>query len=84
MQYAEDSGWAGAIEYPHKRFDLIWVIPTPYTQITSVESEKVPVLDDGKTPTPGSSSRNYPSRSRLSLILVTTQLIYFYATDLLE
>jgi hypothetical protein len=81
IQYAEDSGWNGAIEYPHKRFDLIWVIPAPYTQITSVESEKVPVLDDGKTPTPGGSLRNYPSRSRLLLILVTTYFIHFHGTD---
>ncbi|CAI6028353.1 unnamed protein product [Clonostachys chloroleuca] len=44
--YAASTGWTGEIEYPDSRFDLIWVVPPPYTEITEVRSEKVPVLDN--------------------------------------
>jgi hypothetical protein len=73
-QYAEESGWSGVIEYPHKRFDLIWVIPTPYTQIVRVEGEQIPVLDDGKTPTPGNFAQ--PSRS-ISILLFVLVIVHF-------
>ncbi|KAK3939374.1 hypothetical protein QBC46DRAFT_150231 [Diplogelasinospora grovesii] len=35
------------IKYPGDRFDLIWVVPEPYDEITEVRSEDVPGLDDG-------------------------------------
>ncbi|KAH7255068.1 uncharacterized protein BKA55DRAFT_736492 [Fusarium redolens] len=44
--YAAATGWTGEVEYPDSMFDLIWVVPPPYTEITEVRSEKVPVLDD--------------------------------------
>jgi hypothetical protein len=44
--YAAATRWTGEVKYPGKRFDLIWVIPPPYTEITEVRSEKVPGLDD--------------------------------------
>lgn len=44
--YAAATGWSGQVKYPGSMFDLIWVIPPPYTEITGVLSEKVPGLDD--------------------------------------
>jgi hypothetical protein len=44
--YAAATGWSGEVKYPGSMFDLIWVIPPPYTEITGVLSEKVPGLDD--------------------------------------
>jgi hypothetical protein len=45
-RYGKGSGWSGLpIEYPHKRFDIIWEVPSPYTEISKVESEQVPGLD---------------------------------------
>ncbi|KAH8899883.1 hypothetical protein GQ53DRAFT_740892 [Thozetella sp. PMI_491] len=46
-KYGPDSGWKGHVKYPGERFDLIWVVPSPYHKITEVKSEKVPGLDDG-------------------------------------
>lgn len=34
------------IRYPDDRFDLIWEVRYPYTEIASVRSEGVPELDD--------------------------------------
>ncbi|CCT69439.1 related to phosphoglycerate mutase family protein [Fusarium fujikuroi IMI 58289] len=45
--YAVQTGWTGEVKYPGDRFDLIWVVPPPYTEITVVGSELVPGLDDG-------------------------------------
>ncbi|RBR15465.1 hypothetical protein FVER53590_09383 [Fusarium verticillioides] len=45
--YAAQTGWTGEVKYPGDRFDLIWVVPPPYTEITVVGSELVPGLDDG-------------------------------------
>ncbi|KAI1033019.1 hypothetical protein LB504_006226 [Fusarium proliferatum] len=45
--YAAQTGWTGEVKYPDNRFDLIWVVPPPYTEITVVGSELVPGLDDG-------------------------------------
>ncbi|KAF4334820.1 phosphoglycerate mutase family [Fusarium beomiforme] len=45
--YAAATGWPNPVEYPDDRFDLIWVVPPPYTEITEIRSEKVPGLDDG-------------------------------------
>ncbi|KAF4979141.1 hypothetical protein FDECE_18112 [Fusarium decemcellulare] len=45
--YAAATGWTGEVKYPGDRFDLIWVVPPPYTEITVVGSEQVPGLDDG-------------------------------------
>ncbi|EMT70464.1 hypothetical protein NOF04DRAFT_5791 [Fusarium oxysporum II5] len=45
--YAAATGWTGEVKYPGDRFDLIWVVPPPYTEITVVGSEQVPDLDDG-------------------------------------
>ncbi|KAF5565836.1 phosphoglycerate mutase family [Fusarium phyllophilum] len=45
--YAAETGWTGEVKYPGDRFDLIWVVPPPYTEITVVGSELVPGLDDG-------------------------------------
>ncbi|EXK40796.1 hypothetical protein FOMG_07537 [Fusarium oxysporum f. sp. melonis 26406] len=45
--YAAATGWTGEVRYPGDRFDLIWVVPPPYTEITVVGSEQVPGLDDG-------------------------------------
>ncbi|KAF5557529.1 phosphoglycerate mutase family [Fusarium mexicanum] len=45
--YAAATGWTGEVKYPGDRFDLIWVVPPPYTEITVVGSELVPGLDDG-------------------------------------
>ncbi|KAF4454164.1 hypothetical protein F53441_3299 [Fusarium austroafricanum] len=44
--YAAATGWTGEVVYPGDRFDLIWVVPAPYTEITEIRSEKVPGLDD--------------------------------------
>jgi hypothetical protein len=44
--YATDSGWEGKVKYPDDRFDLIWVVPPPWEEITEVKSEEVPGLDD--------------------------------------
>jgi hypothetical protein len=44
--YAAATGWTGEVEYPDSMFDLNWVVPPSYTEITEVRSEKVPVLDD--------------------------------------
>ncbi|KAI6765965.1 hypothetical protein HG530_007035 [Fusarium avenaceum] len=44
--YAAATGWSGEVKYPDSMFDLIWVVPPPYTEITGVWSEKVPGLDD--------------------------------------
>ncbi|GFF26190.1 hypothetical protein IFM46972_01680 [Aspergillus udagawae] len=38
-EFAKTSGWSGKLEYPDSRFDLIWVAPTPYNEITEVLSE---------------------------------------------
>ncbi|KAL6885431.1 hypothetical protein GGI43DRAFT_419106 [Trichoderma evansii] len=46
-KYGPNSGWKGHVKYPGDRFDLIWVIPSPYQEVTEVKSEKVPGLDDG-------------------------------------
>ena len=75
-QYAEESGWTGVIDYPHKRFDLIWVIPEPYTQIMSIEGEQIPVLDDGKTPTQGHAARLSDQTSLSLLLLVAAHIVY--------
>lgn len=45
-QYGDSSGWSGPVTYPGNRFDLIWVVPPPWTQVTEVRSEKVQGLDD--------------------------------------
>ncbi|KAK9244577.1 hypothetical protein V1506DRAFT_540875 [Lipomyces tetrasporus] len=45
-KYATTSGLNGKITYPDNRFDLIWMVPKPYKEITSVLSENVPGLDD--------------------------------------
>lgn len=37
--FAESSGWSGKLQYPDSRFDLIWVAPAPYDEITQVLSE---------------------------------------------
>ncbi|KAF5017352.1 hypothetical protein F66182_10725 [Fusarium sp. NRRL 66182] len=44
--YAAATGWTGEVVYPDSRFDLIWVVPPPYTEITEVRSEKVLGLDN--------------------------------------
>jgi hypothetical protein len=44
---AEALGVKGKVEYPSDRFDLIWTVLTPYTEIASVTSENIPGLDDG-------------------------------------
>ncbi|KAF4969891.1 hypothetical protein FSARC_2968 [Fusarium sarcochroum] len=46
QEYAPSTGWPEPVKYPGSMFDLIWVIPPPYTEITGVWSEKVPGLDD--------------------------------------
>ena len=48
--YAEDSGWKGPVDYPDDRFDLIWCVPPPWTEIAEVRSENVSALVD-KSPT---------------------------------
>jgi hypothetical protein len=75
-QYANESGWKGVIEYPNERFDLIWVIPTPYTEIARVEGEQVPVLDDGKTPDQDSSGRQSREVTLALLSFVSVHIIY--------
>ncbi|RDW85142.1 hypothetical protein BP6252_02732 [Coleophoma cylindrospora] len=35
------------VVYPDDRFDLIWTVSEPYTEISQVESEDVPGLDGG-------------------------------------
>jgi len=35
----------GAIVYPGDHFDLIWVVPYPYDEISEIRSEQVPGLD---------------------------------------
>lgn len=35
----------GGVKYPGDRFDLIWTVEAPYTEILSVTSEAVPGLD---------------------------------------
>jgi hypothetical protein len=68
--YAENSGWAGIpVEYPHKRFDLIWEVPPPYTKIKTVQSEQVPGLDDGKTPNPPGMSAGLVAATSLQTYL---------------
>jgi hypothetical protein len=47
--FADATGFKGKPDYPDDRFDLIWVVPPPYHEITEVKSEKVPGLDDGLT-----------------------------------
>jgi hypothetical protein len=47
--YAESTGWSGPVEYPGDRFDLIWTVNPPYTEITKVTSEGVGELDQTKT-----------------------------------
>jgi hypothetical protein len=37
--YAENSAWSGKLQYPDSHFDLIWVAPAPYNEITQVLSE---------------------------------------------
>jgi hypothetical protein len=38
--FAERSGWSGKqLQYPDSSFDLIWVAPAPYDEITQVLSE---------------------------------------------
>jgi hypothetical protein len=43
--YARETGERGRIRYGH-RWDLIWVIPYPWKEITELRSERVPGLDD--------------------------------------
>ncbi|KAF2667539.1 hypothetical protein BT63DRAFT_294535 [Microthyrium microscopicum] len=74
-RYSDQSGWTGPIEYPHGRFDLIWVVPTPYTQIATVESQKVPDLDDGNSPIPPENSARQ-SKS-LPMALMTIVVAHF-------
>lgn len=38
-RFAERSDWSGKLQYPDSRFDLIWVAPAPYDEISSVLSE---------------------------------------------
>jgi len=85
-RFGEDSGWAGMpIEYPHKRFDLIWVVPQPYTEILRVESEQVPGLDDGKTPDPpGNSARRSRNVSPQLVLLMTLNVVYLLVSEVLE
>jgi len=47
--YAGSSGWSGPVEYPGDRFDLIWTVNPPYTEISTVTSEGVPGLDQTTT-----------------------------------
>jgi hypothetical protein len=83
-QYAEGSSWAGMkVEYPHKRFDLIWVIPSPYTEIISVQSEQVPGLDDGKSPNPPGNSAVSSRMVSLPLCLsVILNIVYLVSLEL--
>lgn len=37
--FAEGSGGSGKLQYPDSHFDLIWVAPAPYDEITQVLSE---------------------------------------------
>jgi hypothetical protein len=60
-KYGPESGWRGPVEYPDERFDLIWVVPPPYSQISRVEGEQVPVLDDGKSTRQEGAWRRIPS-----------------------
>jgi hypothetical protein len=43
--YARETGESGRIRYGH-RWDLIWVVPYPWDEITELRSECVPGLDD--------------------------------------
>jgi|SRR3569833_141715 len=53
-KYADSTGFQGdEVKYPSDRFDLIWVVPSPYTEITEVLSEQVPGLDDDTLPSAG-------------------------------
>jgi hypothetical protein len=47
--YADSSGWSGPVEYPGNRFDLIWTVNPPYTEISTVTSEGVVELDQTTT-----------------------------------
>jgi hypothetical protein len=75
-QYANESGWKGDIEYPHKRFDLIWVIPSPYSEIVSIEGEHIPILDDGKTPDQENSATLFRKFSMSLFMLVSAHILY--------
>jgi hypothetical protein len=46
LGYAEETGEWGRIEWPKRRFDLIWVIEPPYDEITEIHYEMVPGLDE--------------------------------------
>ncbi|KAE8342583.1 hypothetical protein BDV24DRAFT_162473 [Aspergillus arachidicola] len=37
--FAEGSGGSGEVKYPGSHFDLVWVVPAPYDEITRVLSE---------------------------------------------
>lgn len=43
--FAPGSGWSGKVQYPDSRFDLVWVAPAPYDEITQVLTEDTPGLD---------------------------------------
>lgn len=43
--FAPGSGWSGKVQYPDSRFDLVWVAPPPYDEITQVFSEDTPGSD---------------------------------------
>lgn len=38
-EFVETSGWSGKLQYPDSHFDLIWVAPAPYEEITQILSE---------------------------------------------
>jgi hypothetical protein len=40
--FEPSTGWLGKAEYPGSRFDLVWVVPAPYDEITQVLSEDTP------------------------------------------
>ncbi|KAJ6102965.1 hypothetical protein N7486_005392 [Penicillium sp. IBT 16267x] len=45
IKFAPSSGWSGKVQCPGSRFDLVWVAPAPYDEITQVLSEDTPGLD---------------------------------------
>jgi hypothetical protein len=65
------------IEYPHKRFDLIWEVPPPYTEIANVRSERVPGLDDGKSPKPPGNSAGRAGSALILLLFCMASNVVF-------
>ncbi|KAF7597502.1 hypothetical protein BBP40_003749 [Aspergillus hancockii] len=44
-ELVEILGSENPVEYPEDRFDLMWTIPFPYSNITDIRSEECPGLD---------------------------------------